>query len=221
MEEVDSIQTELLHRLRFVSKQATIPRAYHSCFPTDGPGDSLVDDLPEETIPGAIVRDYSKSTAVTDEVLDRTVALPAQYEVPVHGDVLLDAIEAQVTGDYRKAILYAAIGIESLAQERLEAAYVAAVEAPKADPRLRLIDRPVPGNDTTRKDPIYEHLSAGTHFGRLLHERPLYLLGRSVLLDKEKLYKEALELYGVRNKIAHRGSHAQDQTQFPSTREGL
>lgn len=39
----------------------------------------------------------------------------------------------------------------------------------------------------------------------LLHEIPLYLSGKSLLVDNEPLYQKAIRLYKTRNRIVHRG----------------
>jgi hypothetical protein len=64
---------------------------------------------------------------------------------------------------------------------------------------------PQAGGATVKKDPVYDVLSTGTNFSRLLHERPLYLMGKSLLSDHPETYRHALMLYTTRNKIGHRG----------------
>ncbi len=39
----------------------------------------------------------------------------------------------------------------------------------------------------------------------MLHEAPLYVLGRSLLVESESLYQQAIRLYRTRNQIVHRG----------------
>ena len=57
--------------------------------------------------------------------------------------------------------------------------------------------------EKTWKDPIYQYLIKDD-FGALLHERPLYLLNRSLLKDDQDVFRTAKELYRTRNKIVHR-----------------
>jgi len=84
----------------------------------------------------------------------------------------------------------------------------------------RVIDLPSGGGQRVAKDPIWEALSRGDDFSKLLHSRPLYLLGRSLLVDQEALYSKALQLYATRNKIAHRGEPPSDDKYFPTTSDG-
>ncbi|MCW3053169.1 MAG: hypothetical protein JWN14_2339, partial [Chthonomonadales bacterium] len=57
----------------------------------------------------------------------------------------------------------------------------------------------------TSFDPIFGLLNERANFGFYLHERPLYLLKRSLLLENEALYNRAVALYSARNKIGHEG----------------
>ena len=75
----------------------------------------------------------------------------------------------------------------------------------------RVTEFSVAGGKTTIKDPIYEALISGDNFGRLLHERPLYLKGRSVLNEQPLLYRRSIALYKTRNKIAHKGSPPEEE----------
>ena len=55
-------------------------------------------------------------------------------------------------------------------------------------------------------DPVFKRLCNGRpSFRDLLHERPLYLLKRSLLLEDKSLFDAGLALYGTRNAISHTG----------------
>jgi predicted DNA-binding protein len=47
-------------------------------------------------------------------------------------------------------------------------------------------------------------------FSRLLHERPLYLMGKSLFSDHPETYRHALMLYTTRNKLGHRGELSEE-----------
>jgi hypothetical protein len=65
------------------------------------------------------------------------------------------------------------------------------------------------------KDPVFDLISATDRMGRLLHEQPLYLVRKSLLLENEALYAKALVLYNTRNKIMHEGGPPDEQNPLP------
>jgi hypothetical protein len=133
----------------------------------------------------------------------------ARERVPVHHHILVDAFSAFQAHDYRQCLLYAAIATEALAASRLEQEYAARLVTGGV-PDLRAIEIPIAGGSTVRKDPVYEVLSARTEFSSLLHERPLYLMGRSLRVECPETYRRARMLYSTRNKIVHRGELSED-----------
>jgi hypothetical protein len=73
------------------------------------------------------------------------------------------------------------------------------------DARFRTILLQQAGGKSVMKDPIYEKLRGRSDFNVLIHELPLYILGRSLLKEDELLYQSAKRLYLTRNKLAHLG----------------
>ena len=130
---------------------------------------------------------------------------------------MLDALEANFGQDYRKALLYAAIATEAFARGQIENAMASVIAARAL--QHRVVSFALPGGGRTDKDPVYEVLASSDSFSRLLHEQSLYVLGRSLLIDAPDLYKEALRLYGTRNKIAHLGATPPDDKYFQATRD--
>jgi hypothetical protein len=118
---------------------------------------------------------------------------------------LLDAFEAAARLDYRTTILYAAIAVESLAATTLSEEYDRILTSSAADPRFRIVSIPQSQGRMAVKDPVYECLGSETRFRSLLHERPLYLMGRSLMIDEEALFIRLQTLYQTRNKIVHLG----------------
>lgn len=133
--------------------------------------------------------------------IDHLTSAAGVAEVPVSADVLLDAIEALRREDFRKAILYAAIAAEACANEALEQALKRVIQEKKD--KHRVFSRPEAGGATTDIDAIANLLDEKGRYRQALHERSLYLLGKSMRFDQERLYKEAVELSKTRNKIAH------------------
>jgi hypothetical protein len=217
-ETIDGVIHDLLSLLRFVSHQATIPRRYVAVAGGDGlaPFERECTSLGAARLSGWGMRNDLLATAVTEDHLAQLAT--AQPTDRVHVDVMLDAIHADQDGDFRKAILYGAIALEVCAQWVLEEAYEKALADRTV--RHRVIERRVGAAEVRSKDPVWEMISKNDSFGALLHERPLYLLGRSLLQDDEPLYRRALRLYATRNKIVHRGVHAGDEQHLPISREG-
>ncbi|MCK5707454.1 MAG: hypothetical protein KAI43_07350 [Candidatus Aureabacteria bacterium] len=141
-------------------------------------------------------------------------------EVPIYADLLLDAINAKK--DYKKAILYAAIAVETLANTKLHNAYLYLSKKPRESKHLRIINLQVTKDSDINKDPIFETLMelSQRKFRMLLHEIPLYLWNKSLMIDKKKTYDEVLKLHETRNEIAHIGEPASVHKTFPITNKG-
>lgn len=207
--------SKLLRVLRFLSHQQTVPRTMTSAMqPMEWP--------PEvghvTTMSSVSLRDYCVHCAVTHEHLGELSTISADFSIPVHVDVLLDALEAHVEHDYRRAILYSALAVETFALDDLDKAYSDVLV--NRDISHRVQEIPGPGGLKVVKDPIYDAISAGDNFARLLHERPLYLKNRSLLEEDDKLYRRALSVYGTRNKIAHKGTPPNDPKHLPLSDSG-
>jgi hypothetical protein len=63
------------------------------------------------------------------------------------------------------------------------------------------------GGPTKRpKDPVFELMRKNAKLSNLLlHELLLYLLGKSLLVEREALYANLLRVAGTRNRLAHTG----------------
>ena len=161
--------------------------------------------IPVPTRKNAHVRADLVHHCITEEAVKKaTRHMELGDAMPVHCHILLDAYAAFARKDYRLCLLYAAIAAESLAASSLDAEYAKRVAGGKG-PALRLIDLPQAKGTSVRKDPVYEALASRTEFSALIHERPLYLLGSSLLIDQPETYRLARMLYSTRNRIVHRG----------------
>jgi hypothetical protein len=219
--EIDSeVITSVLSILRYVSRQFMIPKSVAVMTMEEAPPyvGTPSDILRSKTGASWAIRDYIFQTAITEHHLHDVTKLPVNFTAPIHSEILLDSLEAHINLDYRKSILYAAMAVESLAQEKLEDLHSKAIAANSQ--QHRVISMPLPGGNFLHKDPIYDLISMGDDFGRLLHERPLYLLGRSILVEKPEVYRLARQLYSTRNKIVHRGTVPDDQKFFPLNHTG-
>jgi len=150
---------------------------------------------------------YDIYTAITWHRMEKADEILANNELPVYSILLLDAIYAIQQNDYRRAILYSALSVESLAYTKLDEKYQSFLEHGDPTGMIRVVT--IRGDK--KEDPIYKMMRERTHFRLLLHECPLYLEKRSLLLENEPLYQQAMKLYSTRNKIAHLGELPSDQ----------
>jgi hypothetical protein len=70
-------------------------------------------------------------------------------------------------------------------------------------PMLRVVRIPKAGGGDAIKDPIYDLLEKSDSFSQLLYLRCLYVLGRTITLERPTLHRDLLKLYGTRNKLVH------------------
>jgi len=205
-----------LQALRYLTRQFALPERYSAWSVGSAPEDRP--SLPEEQdARGLNLRDYFLPTAITEKHLDQLALLVPGFSPPASVLVMLDALLAAVDQDFRKALLYSAIAVESLASTTLAEAYDHVLAT--NDKRCRVVEIPVSGGRNARKDPIYESLGED-NFSRMLHERPLYLLGRSLSLEDPATFTKALKLYKTRNKLAHVGEVPLSAEAFEVSEEG-
>ncbi len=123
-------------------------------------------------------------------------------EIPVYEEMLLEAHKAHFENEYNKAILFSVIATEALLANTYDKIYAKEKLKNNKNKNLRLIQNP----NGTFKDPVLNILLDRTEFKKLLHEIPLYLMRKSMLLEKENIYKNSLKMYNTRNKIVHWGA---------------
>jgi hypothetical protein len=197
----------LMSACRLVSKQAGLSKNVNgiiNLFLNELP--KLVFPEPDPNVEG-IYRSYIKTTGLTLEHIYEADQLLLKGDIPAYHEIMLDAIEAFYVSDYRKAILYAAIAMESLASEVLENAYSRLLFQAEPINQWRIIELTLEGGKKKREDPIYEYLKSRDNFRALLHERPLYLFQKSLLMEDKNLYDTAIDTYDTRNKIVHKASN--------------
>ena len=217
---VDEI-TNLLQRLRNVSKQAAIPRSATGLFLTDMP------DVPSISFPkvpamrGFVRRDLY-DTAITVAAIEATGHLAPTFQVPVYDTLLLDAIEAAESQDYRRSILYAAVAVETMANVKLEEEHRRLMTDPSKAARVRSVELATAGSEEkVPEDPVFEYLSSRRAFRLRLHQMAAYVLGRSMLTENPTLYQDALRLYATRNQIVHQGAVVEGPNVLTIDRDGM
>jgi hypothetical protein len=162
--------------------------------------------IDDRSVPVATPVRHVEFSGVTFELLTEALRQNPTLSVPLYSEVLLDAIEASLVSDPRKAILYSAIAVEVMASTRIQEAFdQASVETPHS---LRVIEVDQSGGRRIRKDPIFDELqkTSQRNFKFLLHELPLYVERHSVMLEDASLYRELLLLHTTRNDLVHRAS---------------
>jgi hypothetical protein len=211
-----------LEHLRHASKQADIAR---QCITMSF--ETWDTEFPLMTFPIAArkfmsyVKKYIYHTSITWEHVMIANTTLINNNLPVYGTLLLDAILAYMESDYRRAILYAALSAETVATTKLEEAYNKLLQTGDPEDNIRLVSFSRK-KETVLKDPVYKFLFDRGSFRELIHELPLYLFKRSLLIENEKLYQKADKLYRTRNNIAHRGevSTGQETSRFGINTEG-
>jgi hypothetical protein len=152
-------------------------------------------------------RKYYLDTAVNSKLMKNTFGRADKDKFPVYHEIMVESISAYMKDDFRKTILYSAIAVEIAANTILEEEYKKALIINKSK-FLRLITIRQPKNMVVIKDPIYECLSYRKEdFKRTFHERPLYLLRKSLLVDDESLYNRCIKLHQMRNSIVHKSEN--------------
>jgi hypothetical protein len=193
---------DLLRAVRVLSSQYSIPRQTGSVWTLPGALASVPEVrenpdihcyVPHSAWDLAVTPDLFQKAATTD-VLD----LSAGHEV------LIDAFEANVQRDFRKVVLYAAVAVEAIVGDVLDRRHQATLIAGSPANRPWVIEA-----EGKLDDPVYSRLRDARRFEQLLHERSLYVLGRSLKLDDPTLFGAAGSLYQARNEIAHSGRRRQ------------
>jgi hypothetical protein len=204
----------LLMALRYASGQASIPR--HCTWMTEDRGLLRPRELSWEPPSGEHhVNTFYFETALSMKHVEQAVELGSALDVPGHAAVFLDAMEAFTNGDYRGAQFYATIACESGAATALDARH-RHLASGATDARHRFVV--LGGATKPKKDPVFEMLRRHAKFKHFLHELPLYVLGRSLLLENEALYAKLLRL-ATRNAIAHTGDAGTTDVHLKDTRE--
>lgn len=129
---------------------------------------------------------------------------PQLEAMPV--EIWIDAIAAFEHHDYRRCIIFAAIAAEAGASARIEQGFEEAKSQRPGD--LRLINLPLPGGRTQQLDPVFDALrrkSNGNYLRGAVHEAMLYVYGKSLLADDEKLFRRLTKLSATRNQLVHFG----------------
>jgi hypothetical protein len=190
-----------LRLLRLLTRQAGLPTEVMGYSEAEVDEASLQIEWPTRWPTGTIFGAYMLKTALTRGHLEQALPLTEEL-VPLADELLLDALLAYEQRRHREAILFSAIAIESIAKQKLTKVIADAIASGQRPEHLNIVELPLAGDKKAIKEPIFA-LLAGDNFQRLLHEAPLYVLRKSLLVEKPELYQHARELYGTRNRLSH------------------
>lgn len=213
-----TLLSDFLENLRYCSKQATLPQRVTMMRSFE------LEELPEAQFPANAIevqgrlRKYLVDWAIGVSALQCAGSLLGN-KPPIFHSLMLDAVHALYQGDYRRTLLYAAMSIETLAGASLDTAYEERL-ANGIHPSLRIAEFPLPGGAIRKKDPVFTYLRHDAKLAQMLHEIPLYLLGRSLLLSDEPRYQQAIKLYRTRNRLAHTGIIPEGDEYYPAEPSG-
>lgn len=192
-----------LRLIRLVSRQAMLPTDIVGLGSFNNMEEKLTVDIPKLNYSCKIIGTYRIETAIDASILLRASQIGSDSDIPICHEILLDALAAFERNDYRQTVLYAAIAIESLARTYLGSVYERAVTSQQPPAHLNIVEFPQAGGLVQKKDPVFSLLYDNDSFQRLLHESPLYLTRRSLLVENDDLYRRALSLYRTRNRLGH------------------
>jgi hypothetical protein len=158
-----------------------------------------------------VMESYAWTSAILAEDIKKTKELLGANYLPQYSIIFLDAVHAFLSGDFRKCIVYSAMSMEIVSASVLEKIYEErkSKEGTNAND-LRVMSVPRPNGQTAMTDPIFDRLNEIRDKKLRLHEIPLYLLHRSILVENETLYQNAIKVYKARDNIVHYG-HLDEQ----------
>jgi hypothetical protein len=196
--------SRFLEACRFLFKHYEMPRSFVGISPLGEANLPTIGQVIQADSP-MFLNEYRWRTAVEWKRLNEVNQIVLSGGVSAFHGILLDAFEAFRSQDYRRSILYSAVAVETMAAEVLDQEYERLLTGDVAVEWWRVIELPT-SSGTVRKDPVYDYLASRDDFRSLLHERPLYLMRRSLLVDNQEVFRRALALYKTRNKLVHRGA---------------
>jgi hypothetical protein len=170
---------DFLSSLRLVSKQVELARIHYggaswTAHEKTLPDTHFPDPAPNNSL---YISNYRLQTAITMKHIKQADSNVLNGYFPVHAMMLLDAILAFLDRDDRRAIIYAAMSIELIAERKI---YEAGKPKGKGPPRESTVER-------------------------LLHRQSFETLSRSLRQDNLPLYQMIEKLYRTRNKLVHEG----------------
>ena len=140
----------------------------------------------------------------------------SNIEIPIFKGLFLDVLSDYYSFQYRKSLLLLVIALETFLNFKFEESYQEIINKRKSSKRFRVV------NNDGFQEPIYLLLKKQKDFKYLLHHIPLYLSGKSLLLENKSLYDKVIKLHSVRNDLVHRGQIVNvKESEFEISQVGL
>ena len=189
----------------------------------------------EEFFAGQVVSDNAGHTPVIGQHRPRAPNAPEgcerlpfsrlasldQSDPLAHETSLVDALQAAREQNHRLSIMNAAFAIELAAGHAIRTEYERLSLLDPHPENMRFHSVIVNANKTQIDDPVYKSLSRkGSSFRILLHELSMYVLRKSLLLDRKDLYDTALLVYASRNALVHGGNSTTDTSCLDINEDG-
>jgi hypothetical protein len=220
LEELPQLILPYFRALRVVAGQASFPRsivAFERCTAANKIA-AQAEEAPDKCVEHLFKRYIAESAVKWKHLADANDAV-VNGAIPIHRELITDASEAIIEENFRSSIILSAMAVESCAGVILDREYDRLVAQVPSSREHRCVSIQVSQGELVRKDPIFALLRSssgdgGSRFLPLLHECPLYLIGRSLSLDQPTTYSKAHALYRTRNSLAHTGTS-------PMGKEGL
>lgn len=203
--ELHPFLSQLIYQIRIISKQAALnPNTFfHLAEKAKSNNFQKYPKIMES--PNIKMSAKRYSTSITWKMIEEAdERINTNFQIPIYTEILTDAFGGLINHEFRKVILDSSIAIESLFAIRLNEDYEKIIHEKKEG--IHRVSKFTTKDGEVFKDPIYQILKEKTSFSALLHERPLYIWNKSVLLENEPLYNAARDLYRTRNKIVHFGA---------------
>ena len=200
-----------LNGLRVVCRQPELPRSFVGrTVRSQVAGFDAPTELPTLGT-NSTVRKYIAESATRWEALADASIRVTTGSIPIHGELVNDAAEAIIRSNFRSSIIFSAMAVESCAGTILDREYDRIRSETPRSQIHRFLTIQVNQNESVTRDPVFIALrggggNGGSRFLSLLHECPLYLLGRSLQVQHQATYSKANSLYRTRNSLAHTGT---------------
>lgn len=213
----------MLRQLRYVSRYARFPTDLKSAFVKELQRDDVAEIKRPSDRKSAAIGGFNLEAALTAEAIREFADLPVAYVAPVHSDLLLDAIAALALSDFKKSIIFAAIAVETMRATVLDEEYERLRSSAVSNAKYRFVERSSTPDAAPIVDPVYEAMrkSRRSQLRPLLDELPLYILGRSLLIDHKDLYDRMIALHRKRSEIAHSGETELLREGSPASQEWI
>lgn len=200
--QIKEISSQLVSILKYHSKQPTIKNKILGSIEYEIDEINLVPEKIKYT-KDEFEPNYNLATAVDRRVIEKSTQ-NINFDPPIFNELILDAISAYQQKNFRMCILNCAAALETASSQKLKNTFDEIKSDEGKSDHLRVYEINA-GDGKHYKDPIFKSLSKSNSFTTNLHELPLYILKKSLLIEDKDLYDFADKIYSTRNSLIHSG----------------